>query len=270
MFPSSNDPPLNAIVYADYETIHSLLKSYGRNPLEMNPFNIIQEKLTATGINVIDSIVYGNFNNYLTGRQQTFLRSLGLQTRQIMDTGPSTLVLELTVEALTHLFENPGINVFAIIINALEIIPLLKVIKYQNKLSQLITTQNGFNSAAAQYADAHLFLEDLLELTEPAAKDDPFETLITIDANTVSMLDLGRAREVARYFYKSHIRERAALSGEPVNLKGYLEVVARVVNRHPGEIMNDFKLAHCLKYVTIYQDPERGLCLKEGEKMEMF
>ena len=79
---------------------------------------------------------------------------------------------------------------------------------------------------------------------------------------------MGRAKEVARYFYRSRIRERAAAAGEPVNLKGYLGVVARIVNRTPGEIMDDFKLAHCLKYLTIYQDPKRGLCLKEGESFE--
>jgi hypothetical protein len=68
-------------------------------------------------------------------------------------------------------------------------------------------------------------------------------------------------KEVAHYFYKSHIWERASVSGKLVNLKGYPEVVAKVVNHHPDEILDDFKLAHSLKYVTIYQDPGSGGCV---------
>jgi hypothetical protein len=131
----------------------------------------------------------------------------------------------------------------------------------------VISTQNGFNPIVTRYADFHEYIEDIFGLTPPIVNEDPLETLIAIDADTVSLLNFRRAKEVARYFYKSHIRERAASLGKPVNLKGYLDVVAKVVNRHPDEIMFDFKLAHCLKYVTIYQDLERGLCLKEGKNM---
>jgi hypothetical protein len=258
LFQPTNGQALNAIIYADYENIHNLLKAYGRDPLKIDFFNIIQEKLTAASLNIIDLIVYGNFDKYLTGKQQSFLRSSGLQTRHITGAGTGSLLLELTVAALTNLFENPNLQVYVMITNAPDIISLLKVIKYQNRLSYLVTTQNGFNAVAAQCADTHAYLEDLFELTPPEiANTNPLEMLIKVDADTVSLVDMGRASEVARYFYKSHIRERASVLGKSVNLKGYLEVIARVVNRHPDEILDDFKLAHCLKYVTIGKYKEK-------------
>jgi hypothetical protein len=109
---------MNSIIFADYEPIHTLLKSHGQDPLTMNPFTLIQEKMAATGLNIIDTIVYGNFAKYLSGKEQTFLRSLGLQTRHIAGNGPNSCILELTIAALINLFENPNIEVFVIITNA--------------------------------------------------------------------------------------------------------------------------------------------------------
>ena len=263
---------LNAILYADYENIYTVFKAYGKEPVELNFFAVIECRLKQTGLNIIDVIFYGNFEkDPKLAAEQSFLRGMGYRIRHVSSNGVYSGELELTVEALTHLYENPNLDVFVMITVGRDIIPLLKAITHKNKLSYLITNQTGpaanMNPTAGRYADYHEYLEDIFQLTPAAAPEDPLETLIAIDADTVSLLSVRRAMEVSRYFYKSHILKRANALGKPVNLKGYLGVVARTVNRHPDEILADFRLAHCLQYVTIYQDPERGLCLREGEKM---
>jgi uncharacterized LabA/DUF88 family protein len=273
-FQSKNEL-LNAVVYADYENILELLKAFGKDPLEMDFFKVIQDKLVADGLNIVDFIIYGNFEKKQSNcKHQTYFRSLGLQTRHSCNNGKSSSDLELTVDVLKDLYKNHNINIFIMISSDRDIIPLLKAIKYENKLSFIISTQNGFNQTVAKYADSHEYIEDIFQLEplDPSLyQQDETETIINIDdidVKTANPMDISRAQEVARYFYQSHIWKRASLLGEPVSLKGYLDVISKVVHRFRGDILDDFKLAHCLKYVTIYQDPKRGLCLKQGIKID--
>lgn len=274
---------LNAMVYVDYENILELLKVYQKSPLEIDFFRVIQSRLTEAGIKIIDILVYGNFEKKTAGgNQQTFLRAMGLQTRHASNNGKNSGDLELTVDALKDLFKNPNIDIFVIISSDRDIIPLLKTIKYENKLSFVISTQNGFNQIVAKYADFHEFIETIFQLALPEPLDlgrDMGELtsclasgltfgLGGVDPETASAEYIRRAHEVAHYFYHSHIRTKSAILGKPVSLKGYLEVVTRVVKRSPESVLNDFKLAHSLKLITIYRDPERGFCLKEGDEME--
>lgn len=259
------------MVYVDYENILELLKIYGKDPLEIDFFRVIQSRLTATGVKIIDFLVYGNFEKKTaSGSQQTFLRALGLQTRHASNNGKNSGDLELTVDALKDLYKNPNIDIFVIISSDRDIIPLLKAIKYENKLSYVYSTQNGFNQIVAKYADFHEYIETIFQLIlpEPAVfMKDAAGDYGDMDSETVSAEHIEQAQEVAHYFYHSHIWAKSSILGKPVSLKGYLDVVARVVKRSPENVFNDFKLAHSLKLITIYRDPERGLCLKEGEQM---
>lgn len=267
----------NAVVYADYENILELLTEFGEDPLEMDFFKVIQDKLAVDdGLNIIDFIIYGNFEKKtLDYKHQTHLRALGLQTRHACNKGKNSGDLELTVDVLKDLYKNHNIDIFVMISTDRDIIPLLKAIKYENKLSYVISTQNGFNQTVAKYADFHEYIEDIFHLDPPDPSiphQDLAEIVIEIkdiDVKAANPVDIGRAQEVARYFYQSNIWKRALVLGEPVSLKGYLDVISKVVHRFRGDILDDFKLAHCLKYVTLYQDPIRGLCLKQGVRIDM-
>lgn len=109
--------------------------------------------------------------------------------------------------------------------------------------------------------------ENISELLKKYGKD-PLE----IDFELVNITDaqVERAREVARLFYSSRIWRKSAQLGEPVSLIGYINVITRVINRFPGEILNDFKVAHHLKYITIYQGQNQKLCIKQGEMKDEF
>ena len=43
-----------------------------------------------------------------------------------------------------------------------------------------------------------------------------------------------------------------------------------VLKRPENEIMEDFQLGHALKYITLYEDSNKGLCIKEGALVGMF
>jgi uncharacterized LabA/DUF88 family protein len=261
---------MNAIVYIDFENIAELLKKSGHDPLRMDFFGVIRDKLITSGLKIIDIIVFGNFEKDIaTGKLQTVLRALGLQARHASNNGKNSSDLELTVNALRDLYRNSNIEVFVIISSDRDIIPLLKEIKYENKLTYVISTKSGFNPIVVKFADFHEYIEDIFKLPPPEeafANQVEFLELTGIDPVTIDPAKIQRAGEVAGYFYKSHIRVQAVLLGKPVNLKGYLAVITRILQRSPSDILDDFKLAHYLKYITIYKDPDRGLCLKEGPR----
>jgi hypothetical protein len=255
--------------YVDYENIRELLKTYGKNPLEIDFFRVILGRLAIAGLKVIDFIVYGDFEKTMRCNDQTFLRAMGLQTRHATNDGKSSGDLELTVDALRDLYKNSNISIFVIISSDRDIIPLLKAIKYENKLSYVYSTRNGFNQIVAKYADFHEYLEDLFTLTpgdQVTINSNEIDSFNSIDPATVSPEKIRRAKEVCQYFYTSHIWTKSSILGKPVCMKGYSDVVAKVVQRPVEEVLEDFKLAHALKYVTLYSDPGKGLCIKEGER----
>ncbi|MCL6588432.1 MAG: NYN domain-containing protein [Firmicutes bacterium] len=261
---------MNAVVFMDYENITELIKQYGKDPLEIDFFRVVQNRLKDQELNIVDFIVYSNFEKKsIDPRQQSFLQAMGIQTRHTSNNGKNSSDLELTVDALRALYKNPNIDVFVFISSGRDIIPLLKAIKYENKVSYALSTRNGFNQVVAEYADVHEYIEEIFKLTpemlqHPKQQD---EVKIEIDLANIKEEDIERAKEVSKHFYNSHIWRKSTQQDTPINLKGYINVISRVVNRFSGDILNDFKTAHCLKYVTIYQDQDHRLCLKEGERM---
>ncbi|MCL6590765.1 MAG: NYN domain-containing protein [Firmicutes bacterium] len=270
-FTSKNEDQntVTSVVYVDYENIYETLRLYRKDPFEMGFFQTIQQKLASAGLNVIDFIVYSNFaKKTLTLEHQALLRSIGLQTRPASNNGKSSGDLELTVDALRVLYKNPEVNVFIIISSDRDIIPLLKAIKYENKVSYMISVKTGFNQTVAEYADFHEYIEDIFDLTMPEPEQELNEAWNTPGTPNFNQEQIARAREVAEYFYHSNIWKRCVQNKEPINLNGYIQVITRVLNRSSNEILDDFKVAHHLKYVSIYHDQFRQqLYIKEGERM---
>lgn len=261
---------LAAMVYMDYENIQDFLHRYGKDPLEMEFFPVLLSKFKHNGLKIGDFMVYGNFERgFIRTKQQTYLRNLGLQTRQSYSGGKNTSDLELTVDTLRTLYKTPGVDVFVIIISGRDIIPLLKTIRLEGKLSYLVSTRNSFNQVVAEYADHHEYLEDIFGLGDltpleqiPVAPDPIF------NPKELTGAEIDRAKEVAKLFYNSQIWRRAVQLNEPVNLSGYTQAITKAVLHHSGDILDSFKLAHALQFITIYHGPDSKLFIKEGAKKE--
>lgn len=260
---------LNAAIYVDYENIAALLKKrYGKSPSSINFFPVILENLEKNhGLNIIDTIVYSNFEKKsFDGLEQTMLRSLGLQTRHSSINGKNSGDLELTVDALRTLYKNPVIDVFVIISSDRDIIPLLKAIKYENKTTYLISTKIGFNEIVSKYADNHVYIEDLFSLDININKKFEVNFNGEKDLTKIAEVDIKNAQEVCRLFYNSKVWKKYERQCELISLEGYIQIITKKLKRHPEHIKNDFKTAHCLQYITLFEDPWKGVCIKEGKK----
>lgn len=258
---------LSAVVYVDYENIFELLKSYGKDPLEIDFFKMIQERLEGIGLQVIDFIIYANFSKKPISEHQQILRGLGFSTCHASNCGKNSSDLELMADALRELYENNRISVFVIISSDRDIIPLLKAIGYKNKISYVISTKNGFNQVVIKYATFHEYIEDIFNLPPPEpeiAGQNPVNDVIADIPATMNKESVKHALELAKLFYESRIWIRSSFLGKPVSLKGYMDVVCRVAGRSQDKIFEEFKLAHQLQFIQIYEDPQKGLCLREG------
>lgn len=262
----------NAAVYVDYENIYELLKFYGKSPFDIDFFPLIIRKLKDEyRFKIIEFIVYSNFEKKeFQGKEQTLIQKLGIETRHSSNSGKNCSDLELTVDALRTLYKNPSVDVFVLISSDRDIIPLIKAIKYENKIAFTISTRKGFNLIVTKYTDYHEYIEDLFhlslkeelkysELSDVTAKSGD-------DFTTVSTEEIERAKEVSKRFYNSNVWKKSEQTGESVSLKGYINILAKTVIRNQAQILEDFKLAHHLQYIQIYADEKKGLCLKEGAK----
>jgi uncharacterized LabA/DUF88 family protein len=266
---------MNAVVFVDYENIASLMKEqFGKDPLEVDFFRVIQQKVERhKQIHIIDVIVYGNFEDLSpeSRRLQTILRSMGIETRQVSYNGKNCGDLELTVDAIRILYRNPNVNTFVIVSNDRDFIPLLKLIKYEIKVSYVLSFRNDFNTKVAEFADYRGYLEDIFKLTAIKQREkDSIDWGFAFSLDNIGEKEISQAKEVSQRLYSSQIWKKASLLKEPINLKGYINVISRTINRRSGEILDDFKLAHHLKFVTIYQDRNNGVCIKQGEKKNEF
>jgi len=262
----------NAAVYVDYENIYELLKFYGKSPLDIDFFPLIIRKLKDEyKFKIIEFIVYCNFEKKeFQGKEQTLIQKLGIETRHSSNSGKNCSDLELTVDALRTLYKNPNVDVFVLISSDRDIIPLIKAIKYENKIAFTISTRKGFNLIVTKYTDYHEYIEDLFhlslkeelkysELPEVTAKSGDDFTAVTTE-------EIERAKEVSKRFYNSNVWKKSEQTGESVSLKGYINILAKTVIRNQAQILEDFKLAHHLRYIQIYADEKKGLCLREGVK----
>jgi uncharacterized LabA/DUF88 family protein len=262
----------NAAVYVDYENIYELLKSYGKNPFDLDFFPVIIKKLkNEYKFKIIEFIVYSNFEKKeFQGKQQTLIQKLGIETRHSSNSGKNCSDLELTVDALRTLYKNPNVDVFVLISSDRDIIPLIKAVKYENKIAFTISTKNGFNVIVTKYTDYHEYIEDIFKLTPKSelAGESPAGVYPKKDndSKTVTDEDIEQAKEVSKLLYESIVWKKNEQLGETVSLKGYINILAKTIIRTQAQIFEDFKLAHSLQYVCIYNDPQKGLCLKEGAK----
>lgn len=252
---------LFANVYIDYENVWALLQRYGTDPMALDFFSVILDRLKKNcNLNIVDCIAYCNFERRsFNGRIQTAIQQFGVQTRHSANSTKNCSDLQLTVDALLALSKSPHLMVFVIISSDRDMIPLLKAIKSENKSTFLISTRLGFNRIVAEYADHHEYLEDIFDLVPE---------MLTANEALDYQSSIENAREVAIWLFKSNIWKECEKSGAPVTLKGYVIVISKAVNRYPSQIVVDFRLASELGYVEIVNDFKKGDCLKRGKNYQ--
>lgn len=253
---------LNTYVYVDYENITKLLKKYGVTPIQINFFGKTREHLENFGFNIIDFLVYANFDDgqFTKGKCQTELQALGLQTRHTSNKGKNSGDLELTVDSLNVLYKNPFADAFVIISCDRDFIPLIKAIKSENKISYVVSTKIGFNKIVATYADFHEYIENI------------FDEYIHVDNNIIVENgeesledDLNDIIKVCDFFYKSDLYKNKV---PQIKYNSFSSSVSKALSIKTAQVKQLFKKAHELKYISIYQGDRNILCLGDGERKD--
>jgi len=266
---NEKDRYLNTSVFVDYENLFEKLEEYDTTPLLIDFFKVIKLRLREKhNLNVIDFVAYCNFekNKLFQASHQTALQSFGIQTRHTSNNGKNSADLELTVDALKTLYKNSNIEVFVIISNDRDNIPLIKTIKGENKIAYVISTKNGFNTIVCEYADFHEYIEDIFNL-DISILDKNKEKIIAVDETIVQKEDnIARAKEVSKLYYSSTPYKAYHDNGNSVGVKGYISAAIKKLNRTYEEVLNDFKVANNLKYVELYHDDTvNELSIRDGE-----
>ncbi|MCL6592195.1 MAG: NYN domain-containing protein, partial [Firmicutes bacterium] len=247
---------LHSNVYIDYENIFELLRQQKTNPL--TAFSIILNKLKES-FNIVDCIAYSNFEKK-EGRHQTILQNLGIQTRHTANNGLNSTDIMLTVDALTILYRNSNIKVFVIISSDRDMIPLLKAIRYENRLTYVISTRSGFNPVVLGFADYHEFIEDILDLS-PAPESPNDKLDFGVIPAELTLERIKQVKELCQFLYSSKIWNTHETTGEVITLKGYIPVVSKIID----VAKRDFEIAHHLGFLELYQDERKGLCIRKGQ-----
>ena len=261
---------LNAAFYIDFENVFELLKRYGVSPITIDFFPVLLDKFkNEYNLNLVECIAYSNFEKKsFQEKCQTTLHNLGIQTRHTASNGKNSADMMLTVDCLTTLYKVPHINVFIIVSSDRDMMALIGAIKRENKKAYLLSTKYGFNVSVSKYATYHAYIEDIFGLTPEmlvACEETPE---IIIRGQEFDQNDLACAKEVSKLLYSSHIWQIYENEGTPVTLNGYLKAVSPKIGATTEHAVKIFKLAHHNKFITIYRDVNKGLCLKKGENYQ--
>lgn len=259
---------INTCVYVDYENVTKQLKSYGVTPAGINFFQEIRSHLERMNLNIVDFCVYANYDDgeFTKGRCQTELQALGLQTRHTSNKGKNAGDLEMTVDALRVLYKNDYIEAFVIISCDRDFIPLIKAIKSENKIAYVISTQVGFNSIVATYADAHEYIEKIFKSEIDKSKIANEVVVKSLENETI---DFRSIQKICKLFYGSnaYTNLRDGKSAEII-LSKYSTNISRMLKITPKEVKELFNKASELEYICIYKNENKANCLKEGKNKD--
>jgi uncharacterized LabA/DUF88 family protein len=250
---------LKAKCFIDYENIVCTLHSYGVDPLEIKFFPVLLNKMkNEFQLNVIESIAYFNTENRLfRSDTQSVLQNHKIKIRHALNGGKNCSDLLLTVNAMNTISNTPDVKVFVIVSSDRDMAPLLTALRYESKVTYLISTRQNFDPAVSTHADYHYFIEDIFHLN-PAIKE-----------KRAYQSNIANARQVARFLYGSIIWKNHEKTQETVSLRGYSIVIAPKLGRCPSQIITDFQLAAKMKYVQFVSDEKKGPCLSRGKNYKL-
>lgn len=240
----------NAVIFVDFENIRRII-SNGYNVDIVNPnfFYRLNEYL-ARDYRIINTIIYDNFDR--ESGLQRLLKPNGYDCRQSSCNGKNAADIEITVDIVCTLYKNPGIKAYVLITSDRDIVPVLKEIKREGKISHLISSAIRFNKDTIAYADKHTYLEEIF-------------SNFRLFNNKIGLGSQGALAELAHHvsvlFYQSQIY-KDSIHKEPISLPGYIKALEKTLTYDSVTILDAFKLAGQLGLVEIYQDREKGMCIR--------
>ncbi|MBN1410748.1 MAG: NYN domain-containing protein [Spirochaetales bacterium] len=259
----------NGVIYVDYENIYKRLQDYGKNIIELNLVKKMKQYFLEKGINVVDFIIYANFDekDFHTSYHQTYLQGLGVATKHTPNNGKNSSDIQLVVDAMKSLYTCDIIDVFIVLSSDRDMLPLIQAIKQASKITYLITTRTGFERSMMNVPNFHEYIEDILGLSlEDINRTDSEEEKIEFNDD-----DLESAKDIISLLISSKIWDKFIKRGKPINFEEYKKHVIKVKRLLPEEIDRLFKIAEMQDWIRLYKFTRDGMQLtgiRAGDKLD--
>lgn len=263
---------LNVAIYIDYENLFKRLKRYNVHPIrDIDFFNFIASEFRRSNCNILKFVVFANFEDSdFSIKDQTLIHNFGVEVKHSSIDGKSSSDKELLVEAMKDLYKKPLIDVFVIVSNDRDYIPLYQAIKLESKKTYVLSTKNGINDVVGVFADYHQYIEELFDFGARGLAVTESENKIGVEKQISEEMDK-KARDVASFFYQSDFWNNYKNHSKYVGLNGYAQQLVRIMTHESrNDIIYYFNIAHTQEYITIYEGENKVLCLKDGNKMQEF
>lgn len=259
---------LNVAIYVDYDNLFKRLKEYNLHPIEdLNFFGGLKERFKQLNHNIIRYIAFANFEyDDFNIYDQTKIRNFGVDVKHCNIDGKGSADIELVVEVMNDLYRFKQIDMFVIVSNDRDFIPLIRAIKLEGKMTYSITTKNGFNPVVNVFTDFHQFIEDMFSLDHEFKLD---EFGIGLKSEELTPEIIKKAAAVTDMFYTSKVRKRLLENNERVSLRGYAMQINKYIWKRESlqKIEKYFHAAHTLKYIELYEQ-NGELCIRDGINIE--
>lgn len=261
--PIGGDCLKRVAIYTDYENLYKRLREYGPHPIyDLNFFKVINNFFEQHEMDIIKFVAFSNFEDKdFSVADQTEIHTFGVDVRHCSIAGKSSTDVELVIECMHDLYTIDKIDIFVIISNDRDYVPLLQKIKQRCKTVYTLSTKNGINNVVNVFSDFHLYIEDLFNIdskdTESEKKDN------TLDQ---------KAREAAFLLYTSDLwKDYFAERGQEVTLRGYCLILNRHVWKRETveKIERYFQRANELSYVKLVTKGTK-ICFEKGEKYDLI
>lgn len=158
------DSKQNIIVYVDYENLHyNFIKKY-KNIFEVEFFKKLKVYLENKNYNVLDIIVYCNFDidDMHNSYHQTKLQQLGLKTVHTCNNGKNYADVQIATDAVEQIYTNNIAHGVAIVSNDKDMTPLIKCVKNYKEFVILITTSDEYDKNLINFPTNNFFVEEIL------------------------------------------------------------------------------------------------------------
>lgn len=159
--------PINVAVFIDYENVYKALLAQHTNVLHLGFFEKLRKWCADHNRRIVSMVVYCNFDNddLHESYHQSILQRYGVETVHTSNQGKNYADLKIAIDVLTSIYSNDNIDEFFIMSNDKDMTPLLNTIRANKRNVAIITTGDKYNHAICEFADRHITLEEICEIS---------------------------------------------------------------------------------------------------------
>lgn len=258
----------NVAIYVDYDNLFKRMKEFGAHPIDdVNFFMSLKQKFNEINYNILKFTAFADFTDKdLTIKEQTKIHSYGIEVFHCNTNNKNTTDSELIIKVMKDLYSNSNIDIFVIVTNDRDFVPLIRAIKERDKLTFTLTTKTKVNPVVNIFSDYHQYLEDLFDL-ESMNKIE----YLNLQTEEISEELERKALLVSEKYYSSGAYKLLKKVGTPVELVKYAVSLSKIptLREDKESIIEYFKIANSLEIVELVEK-DGSVYIYEGKQIPDF